>query len=402
MSRHLPPVLTPGELLSRRERLSLGVSELLAALGQAATWPLVVFLGTSLQLDGTQLGWLLAMTGAGQLLSGLVAGRLCDRYGKRAVLEASVLLTALAWSAVALHPEVCTVVAAQALTGLGWSCFTASSAYLGAHSTAAERSNQFAVLLAWRGAGFTAGPLLAGLAMGFGLVWACAGLAAASVACAVAARTLLRESRVQDSPSLPVAASAWRLPATAWAPLAALMLLGTSNTVLGYYVPVHAQSGLNASPQFVATLFSCLGLTMVVAPAVLAGLRRCVDDRTAATGTFALVALASALCALATGVAGLTGAFFLWALAWDAANPLARSALSARVRPEDQAQVMAAQQWGQGALNLTLPPLAGWLYGQAGALPLFGLTTALSVVGVLVLWRCFHEPAPRPVVDIAA
>lgn len=184
----------------------------------------MVFLGTSLQLTGTQLGWLLAVAGAGQLCSGLVAGRLCDRYGKRAVLEASVLLTALAWSAVAIDPGVWTIVVAQALTGLGWSCFTASSAYLGAHGAIAQRSNQFAVLLAWRGAGFTAGPLLAGLALELGLVWACAGISAACVACALAARALLRESRVHDGPHPPVASSAWQLPASVWAPLGARRL----------------------------------------------------------------------------------------------------------------------------------------------------------------------------------
>lgn len=364
------------------------------ALVVSMTWPLAVLLAERLGVTGASQGWLFALQGLGMMLSAGPTSAGCDRFGKRVMVVASLGLMVLAWLLVALHCSYATVACAQVLTGMSTASLTVISAYVGAHTPEAARAGAFARMLAARGVGQILGPLLVAATLAWGLPAVCLLLTGLSLL-GVLVASLLQDSRSGPSAAPPPgapgqAATAW-LPWAVVVPLLAMVLLYATPSGVSAYVPVHAKEGFGASAESLAALFSLLGLTMVLAPAVLWLLERCCSESRAAVASYLAMALSVVAMAVAPTLSVLVAAYFTWALLWDVAYPYVKAHLSRQVPDAQQTRVQAAEQFTTGSLGLFVGPLSGWLYQTAGATPMFALAATLSLLGVALLAKSLNK-----------
>jgi DHA1 family tetracycline resistance protein-like MFS transporter len=119
-----------------------------------------------------------------QLFSGPLLGSLSDRVGRKPVLLACLLGTAVAYAMFGLAGSLTTLFLAVLLDGLTGNNLTTSYAYVADISSTEERSRSLGLVGAAFGLGLMAGPALGGLLSDYGLsvpAFAAAGIALANV-----------------------------------------------------------------------------------------------------------------------------------------------------------------------------------------------------------------------------
>jgi ACDE family multidrug resistance protein len=174
-----------GYLRSRRVLAAMGSGMLLFVLifGLMLT-ALPLYLAESFGLGATERGLILGVPALTATAGALALGRLTERFGARRLILAGSAVVTLAFAVVAQAPVLLVVVLGALLYGFGEGATIPSLQAIVAG--AAPTSSRGSVVAVWVGgvrAGQTAGPLLAGVALGHlgatGTFWAGAGLAAA-------------------------------------------------------------------------------------------------------------------------------------------------------------------------------------------------------------------------------
>jgi MFS family permease len=187
---HLQPGLTDREVLvhtSFREPALSSASQagLVNNLNDGLAWGLFPILFASAGLSMSRIGVLAALYpavwGAGQLAS----GALSDRWGRKWLIVAGMLLQAVALAMIALVDSFTMWALAAALLGAGTALvYPTLLASVGDVAHPAWRARAFGVYRLWRDGGFVVGALLAGaVADALGIraaVWAVAVITAAS------------------------------------------------------------------------------------------------------------------------------------------------------------------------------------------------------------------------------
>ncbi len=130
-------------------------------------------------------GWLMGVFAAMQFLFGPVMGGLGDRFGRRPVLLLSMLAFGLDYLVMGLAPTFGWLFASRAIAGVAGATFVPASAYIADITPPDRRAQNFGLIGAAFGLGFTIGPALGGLLGSFGLrapFFVAAGLALANAA----------------------------------------------------------------------------------------------------------------------------------------------------------------------------------------------------------------------------
>lgn len=127
----------------------------------AATWPLVPALDADLGLSGQQVGLFFAVPTLAVLLTAVPVGQLGARVGAERLLLAAALLVPVSLTIVALAPDLRTLLAGRVIFGLAFSVFWSLGPAVAASRMDGARGSSFVMTAA--GAGWLAGPLLAGL-----------------------------------------------------------------------------------------------------------------------------------------------------------------------------------------------------------------------------------------------
>jgi DHA1 family tetracycline resistance protein-like MFS transporter len=116
-----------------------------------------------------------------QFLFGPVIGGLSDRYGRRPVLLASLVVMAADYVVMALAGSIWLLLGGRLVGGITAATQSTASAYMADITPPAERTKRFGLIGAAFGAGFVIGPLIGGLLAEYGTrapFWAAACLAA--------------------------------------------------------------------------------------------------------------------------------------------------------------------------------------------------------------------------------
>jgi len=142
-------------------------------IGLGIIIPVVPALVTQLSGDrllaARNLGLLIASFSLAQLLAAPILGSLSDRFGRRPVLLASTLLTAVSYGLASLAPSLLWLFLARALGGIGGATVGVANAYIADVSTPENRARNFGLAGAAFGFGLIVGPALGGLLGQFGL-----------------------------------------------------------------------------------------------------------------------------------------------------------------------------------------------------------------------------------------
>ncbi|MFR9802449.1 MFS transporter [Pseudonocardia sp. RS010] len=360
------------------------------------------------QLSLLALGLVLAVYDGAEVLLKPVFGALADRWGPRPVLlgglAAFALVSLVYVLAVLTGAARAGAGAAVALTlvrlgqGAAASAFSpAAGAMVGRLGAGGRRGRVFGSYGAWKGLGYTAGPLLGGV------VVALAGLTALFVvlAAVATAATVWVALRVPALPPLPrerqtVVDLARRLGAPAFLrPTAALAGTTAALSVAVGFLPVQGiAAGL--SPIVVGAVVACLALssTLVQPQAGRAHDRGKLSARAALAVGFTLLVAGFVLAATVTGIVALVPAAIVIGLGVGIATPVAFASLAASSPPERLGQTMGSAEVGRELGDAGGPLLVGAVAAAASVAAGLGtLAAVLAAIGIASAAR--RSPARR-------
>jgi MFS family permease len=349
------------------------------------------------QLSVLALGLVLAVYDGAEVLLKPVFGSLADRWGPRRVLLgglAAFAVVSLGYALVALLGGMASGPgSAVALTvarlgqGAAASAFSpAAGAMVGRLGSGGRQGRVFGSYGAWKGLGYTGGPLLGGVVIAlsgftalFVLLAAIAAVVTVWVALAVPALPPLpRERQTVADLARRLGAPAFLRPTAALAGTTAALA-----TAVGFLPALGTAAGLSVI--VTGAVVACLALssTLVQPRAGRAHDRGRLSTRTALAAGFALLVAGFVLAATVTGIGALVASAVVIGLGVGVATPVAFASLAASSPPERLGQTMGSAEVGRELGDAGGPLLVGAVAAAASvAAGLGALAVVLAVVGI--------------------
>jgi multidrug resistance protein len=153
-------------------------------LGLTIMIPLLPFYAERMGASPAQVGWLIGIYAACQLVSGPLLGRLSDTTGRKPLLIVSQIGTCVGFIVTAFAPSLWVLFVARAIDGMTAGNLSLAQAYISDVTKPEERAKAFGLIGIAFGLGFLIGPAVSGLLarVDYRLpIFAAAGLSALSV-----------------------------------------------------------------------------------------------------------------------------------------------------------------------------------------------------------------------------
>lgn len=124
--------------------------------------PLLPFYAESMGASPAQVGWLIGIYAACQLVSGPILGRLSDRMGRKPLLLVSQLGTCIGFIVTAFAPNLWVLFLARAIDGATAGNLSLAQAYISDITKPEERTKSFGIIGIAFAIGFLIGPGISG------------------------------------------------------------------------------------------------------------------------------------------------------------------------------------------------------------------------------------------------
>src|SRR5687767_5215699 len=147
--------------------------------------PLLPFYAERMGASPIQVGWLIGIYAACQLVSGPFLGRLSDTTGRKPLLLVSQLGTCIGFLITAFAPNLWVLFFARAVDGMTAGNLSLAQAYISDVTRPEERAKAFGLIGIAFGVGFLVGPAVSGILSRWDFrlpIFAAAALSAASIA----------------------------------------------------------------------------------------------------------------------------------------------------------------------------------------------------------------------------
>jgi MFS transporter, DHA1 family, tetracycline resistance protein len=131
-------------------------------LGLTLMIPLLPFYAESMGAGPAQVGWLIGIYAACQLVSGPLLGRLSDTTGRKPLLIVSQLGTFVGFIVTALAPNLWVLFIARAIDGMTAGNLSLAQAYISDVTQPEDRARAFGLIGIAFGLGFLVGPAVSG------------------------------------------------------------------------------------------------------------------------------------------------------------------------------------------------------------------------------------------------
>src|SRR5215469_4524387 len=153
-------------------------------LGLTIMIPLLPFYAEKLGASPFQVGWLIGIYAACQLVSGPLLGRLSDHMGRKPLLIVSQLGTLIGFLVTAFAPNLWILFLARAIDGATAGNLSLAQAYISDVTKPEERAKSFGIIGIAFGMGFLIGPAISGFLAHYDYrdpIFAAAALSATSI-----------------------------------------------------------------------------------------------------------------------------------------------------------------------------------------------------------------------------
>jgi MFS family permease len=408
------PPLAPGTAGASMRRLwVLMATVFVDMMGAMIVLPLLPFYVLEMKAKPSILGPLVSTFFIAQIICSPLWGKLSDRYGRRPMILAGLLLSAAAFLLFGLAHAVLLLFVSRLVQGAGSGTVGVVQAYVGDSIPAAKRAEALGWVSAATSAGVVIGPGIGSVAAHFGN--AMPGYVAATL-CLLNfgfAWRWLPESKHQGSPAVeqPVAkAHVWRrlwdvvrepaspIGALIWIYAIGMMAFMAMNAILGLYLG----KVYGVTKENIGLFYSFIGVVSLVMRALLLGpvVRRLGEVAAMRLGTLALTVGLAAMplvALLALPHAALVVCFGAVAVLMPVGTallfPSTTALVSGRSPREEMGQIMGVQQLFGGIARFLGPIWSAWLFGVYIMLPFWAAAFFMLCGGLLTL-RIRHTRPP--------
>lgn len=385
------------EPTSRRALLTIFVTVLLDLLGFGMILPLLPFYPQKFGVSDVEIGWLFASYSLAQLLVSPLLGRLSDRFGRRPLILATLVLAVAAHLVFAFAGSFTVLVVARSASGIAASNLGIAQAFIADVTSDEDRSKGMGMIGAAFGLGFVLGPALGGVLGRWGHQAVPLGAAAFAVVNLLLAWNWLPESRSAEARAREGARRrpwfdlAWIRRLARQGPVFGLILLFFTVTLcfalMEATVALYCEDVFGFGHVETSWLFVLLGVVMVLVQGGLVGriTRKFGETRVIPAG-IALIAAGLLLLPSAQPpwLALLLTAGGLLAVGAGLHNPTSLGLLSRLTPGDEQGRTLGVSR-SFGALARVLGPLAGtWMYQELGPVSPFYAGGAILVVTFVV------------------
>lgn len=366
-------------------------------LGFGIILPILPFYAEKFGANGLWIGAILTAYSAAQFVSALFLGRLSDRIGRRPVLLASLLGSALSLTASGFANSLVLLLLSRLIAGAFGGSITTAQAYVADVTTPSERTKYMGLLGASIGMGFVFGPGIGAALSGFGFS------AAAFVAAGIAALNFLVGIVKLPESRVPGQADAVRrsfrledVKAALSQPTLGSALLSTFISTIAFVAmeatfALFGQVRFGLNPAGLGIIFTLVGIVVAVVQGGLIGrLHLRYDDRTLAGAGAVAMGVAFFLIPLMPSLTSAVVILGLLAAGQGLVSPTLSSLISQSSDVGEQGQTLGIGQSLSAGARAVGPLLAGWLYDRSIALP-YLLAAALML---LVVWLISRAAAP--------
>lgn len=362
--------------------------------------PITPFFGLHLGADPGQITIAMGVYSLGQLIAAPLWGRISDRYGRKPVLFATLVLTAIGYLVLSRVESILAFGVVRFATGLAAGNVGAAFAAATDISTPQTRARAMGVVGAGFGLGFIVGPAIGGLIAGqnpdaadFARVcFVSFGFAAAA---ALAAMFLLPETRPHDLPPRQSGQTRALFGRPVLVQLVAATLLGvTAQAALETSFGLWADKLLGWGPPEIGLNLGVIGLIAAVLQGVGAGpLAKRIGEQRLLTGGYAVYTVGFILLALAADAALAITAVCLIGVGAGVIGPSAQSLISQQAGAEERGAVLGFQQSASSLGRVIGPMMAGPLFHHFGHASPYIFASALCAGALAFAWNALRKRA---------
>jgi DHA1 family tetracycline resistance protein-like MFS transporter len=348
--------------------------------------PMLPFYAEAYGASAFQVGLLATSFSLMQFLFAPVWGRLSDRIGRRPIILAGLLGSAVSYFAFGLADSLAMLFAARIVAGIAGANIPTAQAFIADSTSAANRARGMGLIGAAFGLGFILGPAIGGFLSQWGYHAPAFFAAALSLANFLAGWFLLPESLPAEKRGIRRAIGRVEAFQAALARPALPLVLLVSFLVMTAFSAFESMFALFAGARFgygattIGYLFAWVGMVLAIVQGVLVGrvVPRLGEHRLV-PAAIALMAVALVGHAVAPNVPTLMAAMALLAVGMGFNSPSLLSMVSRLADPSDQGATLGVSQ-SLASLARIVGPLWGGL-----AFDWFGITVPFLVSAVLML-----------------
>ena len=353
--------------------------------------PMLPFYAEAYGASALQVGLLATSFSLMQFLFAPVWGRLSDRLGRRPIILAGLLGSAVSYFAFGMAETLTMLFAARVFAGIAGANIPTAQAFIADTTTAENRAKGMGLIGAAFGLGFILGPAIGGFLSQWGYHAPAFFAAALSFANFVAGWFLLPASLPADKRGTRRAKGRAEAFRQAMARPALPLVLLVSFLVMTAFSAFESMFALFAGERFgygattIGYLFAWVGVVLATVQGVLVGrvVRRVGEHRLVPAAIF-VMALALAAHAFAPTVPFLMAAMGLLAAGMGFNSPSILSMISRLSDPTDQGTMLGVSQSLASLARIVGPVWGGFVFDRFGITVPFLSSAALMLVACLL------------------
>jgi multidrug resistance protein len=372
-------------------------------LGFGIIIPLMPFYAETFGASGLTVGLLMTSFSLMQFVFAPFWGRLSDRIGRRPVILAGLLGSAVSYLLFGLASSLTLLFAARIAAGIAGANIPTAQAYMADVTTPENRAKGMGLVGAAFGLGFIFGPAIGGFLSRWGYQAPSFFASALSFGNFVAALWLLPESRPAhahpvDSRSrlglLRYAAARPGLPTLLLIFFVVVTAFATFETTFALF----SEQRFGFGPSTIGYVFAFVGIVLSLVQGFLVGrVVARVGERRVVPAALLLVAVGLALVPLAPSVPALVGVCGILAVGMGFHSPAITALISKRTDADTQGGILGLAQSFGSLGRVVGPAWGGWLYDRYGLVTPYMIAAAMmgmAFVLALSVLALATDPAP--------